>query len=142
MEQRIRDVMTTRVETVAPGDTIRHAAEKMEALDVGSLPVCDGERLVGVLTDRDIAVRAVAVGRDPNRTAVIEAMTPALVYAREDQRVGEAVNLMREHEIRRLPVVDERQRLVGIVALADLATRSQSAVAGEALEGVSQPRGD
>jgi CBS domain-containing protein len=142
MAQRVRDVMTTGVETVAPGDTIRVAAEKMDALDVGSLPVCDGERLVGVVTDRDLAVRAVAAGRDPNRTAVIEAMTPELVYAREEQRIEDAVDLMRRHEIRRLPVVDQGQRLVGIVALADLATRGEGAVAGEALEGVSHPRGD
>jgi CBS domain-containing protein len=127
---------------VAPGDTIRFAAEKMDALDVGSLPVCDGERLIGVVTDRDLAIRAVASGRDPNRTAVVEAMTPALVYALEDQGIDDAVELMREHEIRRLPVVDERHRLVGIVALADLATRTGAAMASEALEGVSKPRLD
>ena len=140
--ERLRDVMTTGVETVAPGDTIRFAAEKMDALDVGSLPVCDGERLIGVVTDRDLAVRAVASGRDPNRTAVIEAMTPELVYALEEQGIDDAVELMREHEIRRLPIVDERRRLVGIVALADLATRSGAAMASEALEGVSKPRLD
>ena len=138
--ERLRDVMTTGVETVAPGDTIRFAAEKMDALDVGSLPVCDGERLVGVVTDRDLAVRAVANGRDPNRTAVVEAMTPELVYALEEQGIDDAVELMREHEIRRLPIVDDRRRLVGIVALADLATRSGATMASEALEGVSKPR--
>jgi CBS domain-containing protein len=142
MEHRLRDVMTTGVETVAPGDTIRYAAEKMEALDIGSLPVCDGERLVGVVTDRDIAIRAVASGRDPNRTAVIETMTPQLVFAYEEQPVAEAVELMREHEIRRLPIVDQGRRLVGIVALADLATRSDEPVAMSALEGVSKPRAD
>jgi CBS domain-containing protein len=140
--ERLGDVMTTGVETVAPGDTIRFAAEKMDALDVGSLPVCDGERLVGMVTDRDLAIRAVASGRDPNRTAVIEAMTPELVYALEEQSVDDAVELMREHEIRRLPIVDERRRLVGIVALADLATRTGAALASEALEGVSKPRLD
>jgi CBS domain-containing protein len=142
MEHRLRDVMTTGVETVAPGDTIRYAAEKMEALDIGSLPVCDGERLVGVLTDRDIAIRAVASGRDPNRTAVAEAMTPQLVFAYEEQPVADAVELMREHEIRRLPIVDRARRLVGIVALADLATRSEEPAALSALEGVSKPRVD
>jgi len=140
MRQRLRDVMTTGVETLAPGDTIRHAAEKMDTLDIGSLPVCDGERLVGVLTDRDIAIRAVATGRDPNRTAVIETMTPKLVFGYQDQAVDEAVDLMREHEIRRLPVVDETHRLVGIVALADLAVRGDEASASDALEGVSKPR--
>jgi CBS domain-containing protein len=142
MEHQLRDVMTTGVETVAPGDTIRYAAEKMEALDIGSLPVCDGERLVGVLTDRDIAIRAVASGRDPNRTTVIETMTPRLVFAYEEQPIAEAVELMREHEIRRLPIVDRGRRLVGIVALADLAIRSDEPAAMSALEGVSKPRVD
>jgi CBS domain-containing protein len=140
MGQRLRDVMTTGVETVAPGDTIRYVAEKMDTLDIGSLPVCDGDRLLGVVTDRDIAVRAVAAGRDPNRTAVIEAMTPALVVGSAEQLLDEAVELMREHEIRRLPVVDEHHRLVGIVALADLALRGQLPAATDALEGVSKPR--
>jgi CBS domain-containing protein len=140
--ERLGVVMTTGVETVAPGDTIRFAAEKMDALDVGSLPVCDGERLVGMVTDRDLAVRAVASGRDPNRTAVVEAMTPDLVYALEEQGIDDAVELMREHEIRRLPVVDDSHRLVGIVALADLATRTGASIASEALEGVSKPRLD
>ena len=140
MNRRLRDVMTTGVETVAPGDTIRLAAEKMEALDIGSLPVCDGERLMGVVTDRDIAVRAVAAGRDPNRTAVVETMTPDLVFGYAGQAIDEAVELMREHEIRRLPVVDEQHRLVGIVALADLALRADLPAATEALEGVSKPR--
>jgi CBS domain-containing protein len=140
MQQRLRDVMTTGVATVAPGDTIRYAAERMNALDVGSLPVCDGERLMGVVTDRDIAVRAVAVGRDPNRTAVIEAMTSSFVFGYEQQAIDEAVDLMREHEIRRLPVVDDNRRLVGIVALADLAIRGPMAAASEALDGVSRPR--
>jgi CBS domain-containing protein len=140
MGRHLRDVMSTGVETVAPGDTIRLAAEKMDALDIGSLPVCDGERLMGVVTDRDIAVRAVAAGRDPNRTAVVETMTHSLVFGFADQPLDEAVELMREHEIRRLPVVDEQRRLVGIVALADLALRGDPPAATDALEGVSKPR--
>jgi CBS domain-containing protein len=140
--QRLRDVMTRDVETVAPGDTIRHAAEKMEALDVGSLPVCDGERLVGIVTDRDIAIRAVATGRDPNRTAVVETMTPELVCGYEEQALDEAADLMREHEIRRLPIVDESQKLVGIVALADLALQADQSAAADTLEGVSKPRAE
>jgi CBS domain-containing protein len=142
MSQRLGEVMTTGVETVAPGDTLRHAAAKMQALDVGALPVCDGERLIGVLTDRDIAIRAVAAGRDPSRTAVVETMTPGLVCAFEEQSVEEAIDLMCSHEIRRLPIIDRRRRLVGIVTLADLATRAQQPAAAEALEGVSKPRSE
>ena len=137
---KISEVMTRNPEVVRPDATVQEAARKMDALNVGALPVCDGERLVGVVTDRDLAVRAVANGRDPNRTAVVEAMTPELVYALEEQGIDDAVELMREHEIRRLPIVDDRRRLVGIVALADLATRTAAAMATEALEGVSKPR--
>ena len=139
MAQRLCEVMTVGVETVAPGDTIRYAAEKMEALDVGALPVCDGDRLIGVLTDRDIAVRAVAIGRDPNRTAVVEAMTAELVVGHVEQAIDEAAELMRAHEIRRLPVVDDAKHLVGIVALADLAMRAGEATANAVLEAVSKP---
>jgi CBS domain-containing protein len=135
--RRVRDVMTRAVETVAPGDTLRFVAARMQALDVGALPVCDGDRLVGLVTDRDIALRAVAQGRDPNRTAAVEAMTGDLVIASETQSIADAVSLMRRHGVRRLPVADAERRLVGIVALADLALRDSEHAAGEVLSGIS-----
>ncbi len=140
MDRKVKDVMHRGVETVRPDDTVKHAAVKMEACELGPLPVCDGDRLVGVITDRDITVRAVAAGRDPNSTTVRETMTAdELVFVKEDQDVDEAVDLMRQREVRRLPVLDANERLVGIVALADIARQGSDAQADEAVRGVSQP---
>jgi CBS domain-containing protein len=136
MAQKVRDVMHAGAETVRPDDTIKRAASLMQAVDVGPLPVCDGERLVGIITDRDIAVRAVAAGRDPS-TPVREAMTTEIVYVRADQDVDDAIELMQRHEVRRLPVI-EAGRLVGMVALADLARKTNEERQSAALEGVSQ----
>jgi CBS domain-containing protein len=137
MAQKVRDVMHAGVETVRPEDSVKRAASVMQAADIGPLPVCDGDRLVGIVTDRDITVRAVAAGRDPSSTPVRDVMTPEIVYVRADQDVDEAIELMRQHEVRRLPVV-EGGRLVGMVALADLARRTDEQRQAAALEGVSQ----
>ena len=112
----------------------------MSHRDVGPLPVCEGERLVGMLTDRDITVRAVAAGRDPRMTQVRDVMTPDVVYGFEDQEVHDAVRLMEQYQIRRLPVLNRSQQLVGIVALGDLAVHAGTRpVAAEVLEQVSEP---
>ena len=140
--RRLRDVMTRAVETVAPGDTLRFVAQRMEALDVGALPVCDRGRLMGMVTDRDLALRAVALGRDPTRTAVVEAMTGDLVVGAEDQTIDAGVALMRQHAVRRLPIVDREHRLVGIVALCDLVLRGDERAAADALSGISGRRLD
>src|SRR5690348_6224788 len=118
---RLRDVMTPRVECVGPDDTIQTAARTMRDLDVGTVPVCDRDRLAGMLTDRDIAIRAVAEGHDPGACRVRDVMTPDVVYCFEDQSVEEAERLMREQQIRRLVVLDRDKRMVGIVSLGDLA---------------------
>jgi CBS domain-containing protein len=112
---QLRDIMTTDVEVIAQDATIGEAAKKMKALDVGALPVCDGERLCGMITDRDIAVRAVAEGRDAH-SAVRDSMTDEVVYCFEDQEYEDAAALMRQHQVRRLPVVNREKRLVGVVA--------------------------
>jgi CBS domain-containing protein len=131
--------MTRDIQTVSPDDTIKRAAVRMEALDVGPLPVCDGERLVGILTDRDITVRAVASGRDPNQTTVRETMTAEPIYCFEDQSVDEVASLMEERQVRRLPVLNREKRMVGIVALADLVRRGDESEAKEAFAGISRP---
>src|SRR5262252_3925739 len=118
---QLKEVMTPAVEVISPQASIREAAEKMRHLDIGPLPVCDGDRLVGMLTDRDITVRAVADGRDPVTTRVYEVMTPDVVYGFDDQDVQDAVRLMEQYQIRRLPVLSRSKRLVGIVSLGDLA---------------------
>ena len=116
------------------------AAEKMSHRDVGPLPVCDGERLVGMLTDRDITVRAVAAGRDPLTTKVREVMTPDVVYGFDDQDIQDAARLMAQYQIRRLPVLNRSKQLVGMVALGDLAVHpGTQPVTAEVLEQVSEP---
>jgi len=132
--------MTPGVEVIAPEASIYEAAEKMSHLDIGPLPVCDGDRLIGMLTDRDITVRAVAAGRDPLTTKVREVMTPDVVYGFDDQEVEDAARLMEHYQIRRLPVLNRRKQLVGMVALGDLAVHpAHQPVAAEVLAQVSEP---
>jgi CBS domain-containing protein len=137
---QLKEIMTRGIDVIPPEATLKEAAEKMKNLDVGPLPVCDGERLVGMLTDRDITVRAVAAGRDPSTTKVRDAMTPEVVYCFEDQSVEEAAKLMEEKQIRRLPVLNRNKWLVGIVSLGDLAVDAgDRQLAGEVLGQVSDP---
>jgi CBS domain-containing protein len=137
---QLKEIMTPAVEVVSPEASIREAAEKMRHLDIGPLPVCDGDRLVGMLTDRDITVRAVADGRDPVTTLVGEVMTPDIVYGFDDQDVQDATRLMEQYQIRRLPVLNRNKRLVGIVSLGDLAVHpGNQPLASEVLEQVSEP---
>jgi CBS domain-containing protein len=136
----VHDVMTPNAECVRPDATLKEAAERMKALDVGSLPICDKDRLIGMLTDRDITLRCVAAGRDPKTMQVRDAMTPEVHYCFEDDEVADAAELMGQKQVRRLPVLNRDKRLVGIVALGDLAVEDGSEqLAGEALEGISAP---
>lgn len=137
----IKDIMTEEVEVIAPETLVEEAAKRMRALDVGALPVCDGERLVGVLTDRDLTIRAVAEGRNPKTTKVREAMTPEVAYCFEDQEAEEAEKIMEKNQIRRLPVLDRNKRLVGIVSLGDFAIKDNEKRAGRTLEKISEPSG-
>ena len=137
---QLKDVMTPGVEVIAPEASIYAAAEKMSHLDIGALPVCDGDRLIGMLTDRDITVRAVAAGRDPLTTKVREVMTPDVVYGFDDQDIQDAARLMAQYQIRRLPVLNRNKQLVGMVALGDLAVHpGTQPVTAEVLEQVSEP---
>jgi CBS domain-containing protein len=137
---KLQDVMSRNVEVVRPDATIQEAARKMAQLNVGPLPVCDGERLVGMVTDRDITVRATAAGRDPKTTPIREAMTDKVIYCFEDQDVREAAQLIEEKQIRRLPVLNRDKRLVGIVSVGDLAVRTHDkGLTGEVVERVSGP---
>ena len=130
-------VITNRADV--PGWTSRRTA-LMKSLDVGSLPVCDGRRLQGMLTDRDITIRATAEGRDPRQTPVHEVMTPETIYCFEDQEASEAARLMEQRQIRRLPILNRNKDLVGIVALGDLAVdMPNDKRVGEVLEGISEP---
>jgi len=132
--------MTRNAECIPPEATLQEAAKRMKGLDVGSLPVCDNDRLVGVVTDRDITVRCVAEGHDPRTDDVRHAMTPKVHYCFEDDDVTQAAEVMRKNRVRRLPVLNRDKRLVGIVALGDLAVEDgNEQLTGRALEGISEP---
>ena len=137
---QVKEIMTRGVECTTPNATLQEAARKMRDLDVGPLPVCDNDKLVGMLTDRDIALRAVAEGQDPRTTRVRDAMTPNVVWCFEDQDAGEAADLMQENQVRRLLVLNRNKRLVGILSLDDLAVRTgDESVTGHTLENMAWP---
>jgi CBS domain-containing protein len=137
---RIGEVMTTNVEVIGSNAPLKEAAAKMKSLDVGLIPVCEGDELRGTLTDRDITVRGVAEGYNPSETKVGDIMSTDLAYCFEDEEVEEALSLMEARQIRRLPVLSRENRLVGIVSLGDLAVHAgQKERLGETLKEVSQP---
>ena len=136
----LKDVMTPDVEVIAPEATLQQAAAKMRRLNIGPLPVCDGDQLVGMLTDRDITVRAMAEGCDPTTTTVREAMPPDLAYCFEDQTLEDAVQIMEQYQIRRLPILSRAKRLVGMVSLGDVAVSSGNETrVGETLKPILAP---
>ena len=137
---KVSEVMTREVQTVRPDQPVQEAASFMLSADAGSIPVTDGERLIGMITDRDIAVRGLAKGYGPD-TPVRELMTDDLVIARIDDDVEEVASRMSQAQVRRLPVIDQDERLCGIVSLGDLSRETDDDCAVEALEGVSQPGG-
>ena len=134
---QVSEVMTRDIAIALPGDSLRQAAAVMAGIDAGILPVRDGDRLVGMLTDRDITVRAVAAGRDPNQCEVREVMSTDIKYMYEDETVEDAARNMAQLQVRRLPVLNRNKRLVGMVSLGDLAV-SEKRTAADALAGVSQ----
>ena len=139
---KIADVMTAEVDVVKPDQTIQQAASFMLRADAGSIPVCDGEKLVGMVTDRDIAVRAVAEGMGPN-TPVRETMSDEVLYCFEDDDVEHVAAKMSENQVRRMPVVSrEDKRLVGIVSLGDISRSNEHDIAALALDGITDPGGE
>lgn len=138
--KKISELMTTDVETVSSEQTAQEAAKFMLRADAGSIPVCDGDKVVGIITDRDIAVRGIAEGRGPD-TPIRDLMSDGIVCAREDEDVATVAKRMSDEQVRRIPVVDSSERLVGIVSLGDLTREGEKRNASEALEGVSQPGG-
>ena len=137
---RIRDVMSRDVQVVTPDTTLRQAAAIMKESDTGIVPVGEHDKLVGMITDRDIAVRGLAEGKGPD-TRVREVMTAEVKYCFEDADTAQVAESMAQQQVRRLPVVNRDKRLVGIVSLGDLAIEDRGEAAHEALRGVSQPGG-
>lgn len=138
---KVADAMTREVRIVRSGDTLESAAAIMAEEDIGFLPVEENDRLVGMLTDRDIAVRATACGRGPS-TPVAEIMSKEVKYCFEDEELDDATQNMGELQIRRLPVLNREKRLVGVLSLADAALSYSSAAAGKALCAIVEPGGD
>ena len=137
---KIHELMTSDVQTISPGQSAQEAANFMLNNDAGSIPVTDGDRLVGMITDRDIAIRGIAKGFGPE-TPVRDLMTSDVICARTHDSVEDVASKMSEAQVRRLPVIDENERLCGIVSLGDLSRESDNETAAQALEGVSRPGG-
>jgi CBS domain-containing protein len=137
----VSDCMTREVTVVSPNDTIQQAAKLMAQIDAGILPVAENDRLVGMITDRDIAVRAVAEGKNPTQTRVRDVMTSEVRYVYEDDAIEDTAETMSELQVRRLPVINREKRLVGIISLADIAREHEPRQAGEALQGIARPGG-
>ena len=138
---KISDIMSRDVQVARPEDTLRDAAETMARIDVGSLPVCDGRRLQGIVTDRDIVVRGLAKGLGADST-ITQVMTEGVEYCFDDDDLVEVSDKMAASQIRRIPVVDRDKNLVGIVSLGDVAREARPAESGDVLEEVSQPGGN
>lgn len=137
---KIRECMTSAVRTIDPESTLQDAARIMAEADTGAVPVAENDRLVGMITDRDIVVRAVCQGKGPD-VCVREVMTPEIKYCFEDDDVEAVAENMAQIQVRRLPVVTREKRLVGIVALSDLTKGTDPETTGEALAGISRPGG-
>ena len=135
---QVSEIMTRGAELIGPNTTIREAAAKMHSANVGALPVGENDRLIGMITDRDIVVRAVAENRSPGNTSVRDVMSEGVCYCFEDDSADAAAKTMAEHQVRRLPVLNREKRLVGVVALADLGLNATTA-AQDALAGISEP---
>jgi CBS domain-containing protein len=137
---QVAEIMTRDPEVVTSDFILKDAAVKMRELDVGMLPIRSDDRLVGMLTDRDITIRATAEGRDPANTKVGEVMTPEVVYCFEDQDVSEAAKVMQDKQIRRLPILNRQKRLVGIVSLGDVAVHvGKDKIVSKTVKEVSEP---
>jgi CBS domain-containing protein len=139
MGTKVREVMSDRPRCVAPDTPVSEAAQLMESEDVGALPVLDGEELAGMVTDRDIVVRAIAKGKDPRGMPVREVSTRDVVSVRGDEDLSEALKLMASYKVRRLPVVDDGNRLIGVLAQADAALEAKEKAVGQMVEEISRP---
>ncbi|HEX2287863.1 MAG TPA: CBS domain-containing protein [Gaiellaceae bacterium] len=138
MVKDIREVMTSNPRTIEPDKPVADAAKLMRDEDVGLAPVVEGDRLVGTLTDRDIAIRVVAEGKDPASTSVREVASTDIVTVSPEQDLDEALSLMAQHQVRRVPVVEQDGRLVGVVAQADVARQADEHQTGELVGHISK----
>src|SRR5438128_241916 len=139
MGTKVHEVMTARPRSISPETSVSQAAELMQTEDIGAIPILEGEQLAGMITDRDIVVRAIAEGKDPRGMPVREISTRDVVAVGPNADLSEALELMASNQIRRLPVVDDDNRLVGVVAQADVAIHVKDKKVGEVVEDISTP---
>jgi CBS domain-containing protein len=135
---KVRDIMTTNVQVIQPQESLRRAATLMQELDIGALPVCNGQRLLGMLTDRDITIYGVAQGMSPDECCVSDVMTERIEYCTTEQDTAQVMRLMGDKQLRRLPVVDSAKNLIGIVSLGDLAVRQRGRI-DQTVRQISEP---
>ena len=139
---KLSEIMTREVAILQPDDSLQFAAKKMRDLNIGFLPVCDGEELIGVISDRDIIIRALADGMDVNIMLGRDMMTAPAIYCFDDQDLSEAAKIMEENQIRRLVVLNrEDKRIAGVISLGDLARNETATRSGKVLQKVSEPDG-
>ena len=139
MGTKVRDVMTKRPRGVSPDTPLSQVAEVMESDDIGAVPVLEGEELIGMVTDRDIVIRAIAKGKNPSGMPVREIFSREVIAVGPDDDLSDALQLMANHQVRRLPVVDQDNHLVGIVSQADVALQAKEKAVGEMVEDISKP---
>jgi CBS domain-containing protein len=134
---KVSEIMTTNVECVAPGSSMRELAETMKSMDVGFLGVCEGDRLVGAVTDRDIVIRGIAGGRDPSTCTARDIMTKEVVWCLADDNVKDVAKKMREKEIRRMLILDQDKRLAGVVSIGDI-SKVEESESGKTLKEITE----
>ena len=136
---KLSEIMTSEVEVISPDMSVKDAALKMKQFDIGFIPVCENDRMVGAITDRDIAVRVVAEGRDINQAKVREVMTKQAFFCFVDQSLEEATKIMQDSQVRRIIVLDRNKKIAGVISLGDLALAGQEEEAAETLRETSEP---
>lgn len=137
----VRQLMSKKVRIAAPTENLQTAARLMAEADVGALPVGENDRLIGMVTDRDIVVRGLGAGRDPSKTSIREVMSDGIDYCFEYEDVDQVATKMAQLQVRRLPVLNRERRLVGIVSLGDISRKAENQISGSALRRVSEPTG-
>ena len=135
---KVREAMHRGAQWVSPETTVPELARLMREHDIGAIPIGDDDRLIGMVTDRDIVCRALADGRDPRTVTARQIMTPGIVFCRDDEELDDAARIMEQKQIRRLPVIDGNKRMVGVLSLGDLAESGSRDLGGEVLHAVAE----
>lgn len=134
---KVRKMMHKGVEWVSPDTTVTALAKKMQQFDIGAIPIGENDRLIGMVTDRDIAIRGVADGKDPSKLTARDVMTKGVIYCRDDEDIDEAARVMESKQVRRLPVIDANKRMVGMISLGDVSHAASAKIAAELTRAVS-----